>query len=81
MVSAASVSAGPGEVQRPSLLLHAAEVSLSGNRGSAVARLVAACAMLLLVVVLGNVLRPQAAVTDFAQKNLAPCLAHLFGTD
>ena len=71
MVSAASVSAGPGEVQRPSLLLHAAEVSLSGNRGSTVARLVAACAMLLLVVALGNVLRPQAAVTDFAQKNLA----------
>lgn len=81
MVSAASVSVGPGEVQRPSLLIHAAEVSLSGNRRSTVTRLVAACALLLLVIVLGNVLRPQATVTDFAQKNLAPCLAHLFGTD
>lgn len=81
MASAVSVSADPGEVQRPSLLIHAAEVSLSGNRRSTVARLVAACALLLLVVVLGNVLRPQATVTDFAQKNLAPCLAHLFGTD
>ena len=81
VASAASVPAGPGEVQRPSLLLHAAEVSLSGNRRSTVVRLVAACVLLVLVVVLGNVLRPQATVTDFAQKNLAPRLAHLFGTD
>lgn len=44
-------------------------------------RLVASCALLLLVVVCGNILRPQATSTDFAQKNLAPCLAHLFGTD
>ena len=37
--------------------------------------------LLMLVVVLGSILRPHATATDFAQKNLAPCLAHLFGTD
>lgn len=71
--------AAEGSRQPP--ILHAAEVSLSGNRRRTVARLVAACALLLLVVVCGGVLRPQATATDFAQKNLAPCLAHLFGTD
>lgn len=71
--------AAEGSRQPP--ILHAAEVSLSGNRRRTVARLVAACALLFLVVVCGGVLRPQATATDFAQKNLAPCLAHLFGTD
>ena len=71
--------AAEGSRQPP--ILHAAEVSLSGNRRRTVARLVAACALLLLVVVCGGVLRPQTTATDFAQKNLAPCLAHLFGTD
>ena len=71
--------AAEGSRQPP--ILHAAEVSLSGNRRRTVARLVAACALLLLVVVCGGVLRPQATATDFAQKSLAPCLAHLFGTD
>lgn len=71
--------AAEGSRQPP--ILHAAEVSLSGNRRRTVARLVAACALLLLVVVCGGVLRPQATATDFAQKNLASCLAHLFGTD
>ncbi len=71
--------AAEGSRQPP--ILHAAEVSLSGNRRRTVARLVAACALLLLGVVRGGVLRPQATATDFAQKNLAPCLAHLFGTD
>lgn len=71
--------AAEGSRQPP--ILHAAEVSLSGNRRRTVARLVAACALLLLVVVCGGVLRPQATATDFAQKNLAPCLAHLLGTD
>lgn len=71
--------AAEGSRQPP--ILHAAEVLLSGNRRRTVARLVAACALLLLVVVCGGVLRPQATATDFAQKNLAPCLAHLFGTD
>lgn len=71
--------AAEGSRQPP--ILHAAEVSLSGNRRRTVARLVAACALLLLVVVCGGVLRPQATATDFAQKNLTPCLAHLFGTD
>lgn len=79
--SAIAATAGPRDGQRSSLLLHAAEVSPAGNRRRTVARLFAACALLLLVVVLGNVLRPQAAVTDFTQKNLAPCFAHLFGTD
>lgn len=71
--------AAEGSRQPP--ILHAAEVSLSGNRRRTVARLVAACALLLLVAVCGGVLRPQATATDFAQKNLAPCLAHMFGTD
>ena len=81
MSADAAVTAESCEGQRPSLLLHAAEVAPGGNRRRTAARLVAACALLLLVVVCGDIMRPQATSTDFAQKNLAPCLAHLFGTD
>ena len=80
----ASVNVAGGAVadgSRQAPLLHAAEVAPGGNRRRTVARLLAACALLLFVVVLGGALRPQATVTDFSQKNLAPCLAHLFGTD
>lgn len=81
MSTDAAVTAESCEGQRPSLLLHAAEVAPGGNRRRTAVRLVAACALLLLVVVCGDIMRPQATSTDFAQKNLAPCLAHLFGTD
>ena len=58
-MSAAAVSAESCEGQRPSLLLHAAEVAPGGNRRRTAARLVAACALLLLVVVCGNIMRPH----------------------
>lgn len=40
-----------------------------------------AAVFLAAVVVAGRVLRGTAVATDFSEKNLAPCAAHLFGTD
>lgn len=62
-------------------ILHAPEVSRRGNRRAMVARVAFAAVLLLLVAVCGASLRSLAMTTDFGQKNLAPCLAHLFGTD
>ncbi|MDO5801607.1 MAG: ABC transporter permease, partial [Coriobacteriia bacterium] len=62
-------------------VLHAPVQRLRGNRATTlVACIVAACA-LAIVVASGLVLYGQATVTDFTAKNLAPSLAHPFGTD
>ena len=62
-------------------VLHAPVQRLRGNRATTlVACIVAACA-LAIVVASGLVLYAQATVTDFTAKNLAPSLAHPFGTD
>ena len=42
--------------------------------------LLAAC-LLTAVVIAGRIVMPEATATDFAMKNLAPSLAHPFGTD
>ena len=62
-------------------VLHAPVQRLRGNRAiTLVACIVAACA-LAIVVASGLVLYGQATATDFTAKNLAPSLAHPFGTD
>lgn len=37
--------------------------------------------MLAAIVIAGRIVEPTAMATDFTQKNIAPCLAHPFGTD
>ena len=62
-------------------VLHAPVQRLRGNRAiTLVACIVAVCA-LAIVVASGLVLYAQATATDFTAKNLAPSLAHPFGTD
>ena len=62
-------------------VLHAPVQRLRGNRAiTLVACIVAVCA-LAIVVASGLVLYGQATATDFTAKNLAPSLAHPFGTD
>lgn len=51
-----------------------------GRRG-ALRLLVAAAFVLVAIAIAGRALAGAAAATDFAQKNLAPSLAHPFGTD
>ena len=52
-----------------------------GGRRAWLAGCVLAAGALVCVAVAGTLLSPAAGATDFAQKNLAPCAAHLFGTD
>lgn len=62
-------------------VLHTPLQRSRGNRAiTLVACIVAACA-LAIVVASGLVLYSQATVADFTAKNLAPSLAHPFGTD
>lgn len=62
-------------------VLHAPVRRSRGNRATTlVACIVAACA-LAIVVASGLAFYSQATVTDFTAKNLAPSLAHPFGTD
>lgn len=51
------------------------------NRKRSAALAVASALLLAAVVVAGLLLEPAAQATDFAAKNLAPSLAHPFGTD
>ena len=52
-----------------------------GGRRAWLAGCVLAVVALVCVAVAGTLLAPAAGATDFAQKNLAPCAAHPFGTD
>ena len=52
-----------------------------GNRTTTLVACIAAVCALAIVVASGLVLYGQATATDFTAKNLAPSLAHLFGTD
>ncbi len=71
----------------PSLLddcanvLHRPRKARVGNRKLTLAAMVFAVAALAAVVVAGVLATDAATATDFAQKNLAPSLAHPFGTD
>lgn len=62
-------------------LLHAPRRARVGNRRLTLAAFVLAVAALVAVVVAGIACTGAAMETDFAAKNLAPGLAHPFGTD
>lgn len=68
-----------GETSIP--VLHAPKKARVANRRATLAAFVLAVALLAAVVVAGRVLDGAAVATDFTAKNLAPSLAHLFGTD
>ena len=62
-------------------VLYASRAARWGNRKLTLAAFVAAVVALAAIVVAGLLVTDAATATDFAQKNLAPSLAHLFGTD
>lgn len=62
-------------------LLHAPRVARTGNRKLTLIALVVAVVALASVVVAGVLVTDAATATDFSAKNLAPSLAHPFGTD
>ena len=61
--------------------LHAPAASRGGNRRRILVGIAAAAAFLIVVAVAGRLLWDAALATNFGEKNLAPCAAHLFGTD
>ena len=63
-------------------VLHEPRTRRIANRRMLLVSFVAALTLLVLVVIVGRfVLYDTATSTDFSQKNLAPSLEHLFGTD
>ena len=62
-------------------VFHEPAASRRSNRRRALVVCLAAIVALACVAVAGQVATPAAMQTDFAQKNLAPCAAHPFGTD
>ena len=64
-----------------STVLHRPPRQRAANRRLTLAAFIATAGVLAAVVATGLVLADAAAVTDFAQKSLAPCAAHPFGTD
>lgn len=65
----------------PALMLHVPPRRCGCGRRGALRLLVAATFVLVAIAIAGRALAGAAAATDFAQKNLAPSLAHPFGTD
>ena len=65
----------------PALMLHVPPRRCGCGRRGALRLLVAATFALVAIAIAGRALAGAAAATDFAQKNLAPSLAHPFGTD
>lgn len=61
--------------------LHTPVQRSRGNRATTLVACIAAACALAIVVAAGLALYSQATVTDFTAKNLAPSLAHPFGTD
>lgn len=62
-------------------LLHQPHRAFAANRKLSLGICVFALVLLLVVVLAGIACRDAAMETDFLQKNMAPCLAHPFGTD
>lgn len=62
-------------------VLHAPRRRRVANRRALAITLVVAVVALAAIVVAGRVMYDSAMATDFSQKNLAPSLAHWFGTD
>lgn len=78
---AAGVEGSLSGVPASAPVLHRPRKARVGNRKLTLAAMVFAVAALAAVVVSGMLVTDAAMVSDFAQKNLAPSLAHPFGTD
>ena len=74
-------AAVPGPAAPELRTLHEPAPGHGTNRRRTLAVALACAAALLAVLVAGLLLREAATATDFTQKNLAPSLAHPFGTD
>ncbi len=64
-----------------SVLLHAPRTRRLPNRRATLCAVIAAVVLLGSIVVVGQALAPAATQTDFAHKDIAPCLGYPFGTD
>lgn len=62
-------------------VLHAPRAVRLSNRRMTFAAIIAGAAILMAIVIAGQLLTPAAMQTDLAQKNLPPSAAHPFGTD
>lgn len=76
---AASSVLSPNVATEP--LLHQPASRRTTNRATLLLSFILATLLLLVVVIAGVLLQDLATQADFSQKNLAPSLAHLFGTD
>lgn len=65
----------------PALMLHVPPRRYGCSRRGALRLLITATLALVAIAIAGRALADAAIATDFAQKNLAPSLAHPFGTD
>ena len=63
------------------MTFHEPRVRTGGNRRRMLVAIVLSAAALLLVALIGYVATDAAMASDFTMKNLAPSLAHPFGTD
>lgn len=73
--------APPASAPGAAPLLHVSAAVGRGNRRRLLIGLVAAGAALVLIALAGAAANPAAVATDFSVRNLAPSLAHPFGTD
>ena len=78
--ASASAMAAPLHKDLEPVLLHE-PLSHASNRKITLAVCVGSALALVVMVVVGLLLSDEAVRTNFASKNMAPCLAHLFGTD
>ncbi|WP_251198401.1 ABC transporter permease [Anaerotardibacter muris] len=76
-VAPASVSV----TERAADLLHLPRRKRLSNRKLTLGSFLVAALLLAAIVVIGRMVLPEATATDFTMKNLAPSLAHPFGTD
>lgn len=63
------------------LMLHVPLKRRMPNRRVAMLSFAVTAVVLMLIIVTGQILTPEAIQTDFAQKNLPPSFSHPFGTD
>ena len=76
----AAFAPGAGAELAGTAILHEPKTRLS-NRKVTLFVCIGAVAALAAIVIAGLFMNGTATKTDFAAKNMAPCLAHVFGTD
>ena len=71
----------PSVAARVLSVLHLPRRRRVANRRVLFAAFIVALVALVAIVIIGRIVYDDATATDFSQKNLAPSLTHLFGTD